>query len=59
MSSAPWGAKAIRRCRPNAIGQTLTLELRLRPGLYRFGVRAYLDGGRLSRPAYRFLRVLD
>jgi len=41
-----------------AVGRRLTLNLRLTPGLYRFTVRAHLDGNRLSRPARRFLRVL-
>jgi hypothetical protein len=33
------------------------LNLRLAPGLYRITVRAVLDGGRLSGPARRWLRV--
>jgi hypothetical protein len=41
-----------------AIGRAITLKLRLTPGLYRITVRARLDGGRLSRPLYRYLRVL-
>jgi hypothetical protein len=41
-----------------AIARSLTLRPRLKPGLYRITVRARLDGGRLSRPLYRYLRVL-
>jgi hypothetical protein len=41
-----------------AVGRSITLKPRLKPGLYRITVRAQLPGGRLSRPLYRYLRVL-
>jgi hypothetical protein len=41
-----------------AIGRAITLKPRLKPGLYRITVRARLDGNHLSRPLYRYLRVL-
>jgi hypothetical protein len=41
-----------------AIGRAITLKPRLTPGLYRITVRAQLPGGRLSRPLYRYVRVL-
>ena len=50
--SAPTGAVAA------SVTRQTTLHLRLRPGLYRLTVRAYVDGGRLSPPLRRFLRVL-
>jgi hypothetical protein len=36
----------------------VTLDLRLRPGLYRLTVRVQLEDGRLSPPARRFLSVV-
>jgi hypothetical protein len=46
------------RPRVTAVSGRLTLRLRLAPGLYRITVRAYSRGGKLSRPARRWLRVL-
>jgi len=37
----------------------LTRSFELPPGLYRIAVRAYLRGGGLTRPAYRWVRVLE
>jgi hypothetical protein len=37
----------------------LALTLKLRPGLYRVSVRAYRSKTRLTRPARRFVRVLN
>jgi hypothetical protein len=36
----------------------VTRSFALRPGLYRISVRAYGPGGELTRPAYRWVRVL-
>lgn len=51
----------VRRTSPRAaataVPHRVMLDLRLRPGLYRITVRAVLDGGRLSRPVRRYLRV--
>jgi subtilisin-like proprotein convertase family protein len=41
-----------------AVTRRVTLDLRLRPGLYRLKVRVQLEDGRLSPPVRRFLRVL-
>jgi len=41
-----------------AVQTRLTRSFELPPGLYRIGVRAYLRGGGLTRPAYRWVRVL-
>jgi YVTN family beta-propeller protein len=42
-----------------AVSGRMTLRMRLRPGLYRIAVRAYgAEGGELTRPAHRWLRVL-
>jgi YVTN family beta-propeller protein len=41
-----------------AVRRRLTRSFELRPGLYRIGVRAYDSGGRLTRTAYRWVRVL-
>jgi hypothetical protein len=41
-----------------AVARSLTLRLRLIPGLYRITVRARLDDNRLSPPVRRYLRVL-
>jgi uncharacterized delta-60 repeat protein len=43
---------------PAAVTRRLTLTARLAPGLYRITVRAY-GGGKISRPARRFVRVLS
>jgi hypothetical protein len=42
----------------SSVMQRHTLTLRLRPALYRITVRPYVGGGRLGRPAHRWLRVL-
>jgi hypothetical protein len=60
------GSKNRRSCpRPNPtrhhttrFQRVTTLRLRLRPGLDRLIVRAQLEGGRLSPPLRRFLRVV-
>jgi hypothetical protein len=41
-----------------SVPRQVTLHLRLRPGLYRLTVRAQLEGGRLSPPLRRFMRVV-
>ncbi len=41
-----------------SVRRQLTRSFELRPGLYRIGVRAHDAGGRLTRPAYRWVRVL-
>ncbi|MDW5594123.1 hypothetical protein VSS74_07240 [Conexibacter stalactiti] len=55
-SSAPRAAATNARAAAGA--RRLTLNLRLEPALYRITVRAVGDGGRLSAPKRRFLRVL-
>jgi hypothetical protein len=50
--SAPTGAVAA------SVPRQATLDLRLRPGLYRLTIRAQLEGGRLSPSLRRFLRVV-
>jgi hypothetical protein len=40
-----------------AVKGRMRLSLRLKPGLYRLSVQAVLDGGRLSSPVQRFVRV--
>jgi Tol biopolymer transport system component len=47
----------VPRAAATAVAHRVMLDLRLRPGLYRITVRAVLDGGRLSRPVRRWLRV--
>lgn len=42
-----------------SVRRRLTRSFELRPGLYRIGVRAHDAGGRLTRAAYRWVRVLD
>jgi hypothetical protein len=41
-----------------AVSRRLTLNPRLRPGLYRITVRAHTSDGKLSKPKRRFVRVL-
>ena len=41
-----------------AVTRRVSLQLRLRPGLYRITVRAYAGNGSLTRPARRWLRIL-
>ena len=41
-----------------AVARRVMLDLRLRPGLYRIGVRVRLENGRLSPPFHAFLRVV-
>ena len=41
-----------------ATARRITLNVRLTPGLYRLSVRVHLDGDRMSRPIYRYLRVV-
>ncbi|MBS1869291.1 MAG: PKD domain-containing protein [Actinobacteria bacterium] len=41
-----------------SVRRTLTRGFALRPGLYRVVVRAHGPGGALTRPAYRWVRVL-
>ena len=41
-----------------ATARRITLNLRLTPGLYRLSVRVQLEGDRMSRPIYRYLRVV-
>jgi YVTN family beta-propeller protein len=41
-----------------SVRRQLTRSFALRPGLYRIGVRAHDSGGRLTRAAYRWVRVL-
>jgi hypothetical protein len=40
------------------VTRRVSLQLRLRPGLYRITVRAYAGNGSLTRPARRWLRIL-
>ena len=41
-----------------ATARRITLNVRLAPGLYRLSVRVQLEGDRMSRPIYRYLRVV-
>ena len=41
-----------------AVARRVMLDLRLKPGLYRIGVRVRVENGRLSRPVHAFLRVV-
>jgi hypothetical protein len=41
-----------------SVSRRVTRSFELRPGLYRIGVRAYDSGGRLTRTAYRWVRVV-
>lgn len=53
---------ALQRVAPQVLAASVrtqvTRSFKLPPGLYRIGVRAYLRDGGLTRPAYRWVRVL-
>ena len=59
--SLSWRSVTTMRSSPQAVAAAvkgrMRLSLRLKPGLYRLSVQAVLDGGRLSSPVQRFVRV--
>ena len=56
-----WRSVTTMRSSPQAVAAAvhgrMRLSLRLKPGLYRLSVQAVLDGGKLSSPVQRFVRV--
>jgi hypothetical protein len=56
-----WRSVTTMRSSPQAVAAAVTgrmrLSLRLKPGLYRLSVQAVLDGGKVSSPVQRFVRV--
>ena len=51
--------RPVAKVRAAAVPKQVTLDLRLRPGLYRLTVRVQLEDGTLSPPARQFLRVVS